>query len=188
MATVYRNGTYIAFHANGTNIPTDSDIGYYNLIKAWSAKKDDEFTFVNSHMKTSQLRTTSSKETLQARLAERLRNYSKNMVLIIGETTKMDTDWIPFEINYAIDTCKIPIIVTYIDFDCVLNPKLLSNKWPPALKERIDNGTASCIHIPFKKAPILDAINRFDLNNKPKGGGLGFYSKEAYASFGIEIK
>ena len=39
----YRNGTYIAFHANGTNIPVESDIKYYNLIKAWTAKKDDDF-------------------------------------------------------------------------------------------------------------------------------------------------
>lgn len=29
----YRNGTYIAFHAKGTNIPGgNSDIDYYNLI------------------------------------------------------------------------------------------------------------------------------------------------------------
>ena len=40
----YRNGTYIAFHANGTNVPIDSDIKYYNLMKAWTAKKDDDFS------------------------------------------------------------------------------------------------------------------------------------------------
>jgi hypothetical protein len=30
----YRNGTYVAFHANKTKQPTESDIKYYNLLKA----------------------------------------------------------------------------------------------------------------------------------------------------------
>jgi hypothetical protein len=55
------------------------------------------------------------------------------------------------------------------------------------LKKRINNGTASCIHIPFKKNPLKDAISQFDHNNKPKGGGLGCYNKEAYEDFGIKI-
>ena len=30
----YRNGTYIAFHANNATEPTESDFKYYNLLKA----------------------------------------------------------------------------------------------------------------------------------------------------------
>lgn len=181
---IYRNGTYIAFHAQGTNIPIDSDIKYYNLLKAWSAKKDDDFTFVNSHEKTSALRTNSSMETLRNRLAERLRNHSKNMVLIIGETTKFDRDWVPFEIEYAIDTCAIPIIAVYTEYTKILNPSELRNLWPEALKNRIDNNKVKCIHIPFKKQPILAAINQFNLNNYPSTA-VSYYSPEAYASWGI---
>lgn len=187
MATIYRNGTYIAFHAEGTNIPTESDIKYYNLIKAWTAKKDDDFTFVNSHEKTSALRTTSSKETLKNRLSERLRNYSKNMLLLIGDTTKNDKDWVPFEISYAIDTCDIPIIVAYVDISyAIRNPSELSSLWPIALKQRIENKKASCIHIPFKKAAIADAIGQFSFNKKPIGFGLGIYNDSAYKIFGID--
>jgi hypothetical protein len=185
---MYRNGTYIAFHAEGTNVPTESDIKYYNLIKAWSAKKDDQFTIINSHEKTSALRTTSNKQTLQNRLAERLRNHSRNMVLLVGDTTRNDKDWVPFEIIYAIDTCKIPIIVTYIGYNYILEPQALSHLWPEALKTRIENNTASCIHIPFKKEPLSDAIDQFDFNKKPFGGGLGYYSEETYKNFGIPIK
>lgn len=110
----YRNGTYVAFHANGTNIPGKSDIDYYNLMKAWSAKTDDDFTMNNSHDKASAVRDTSKKATLRASLLERLRN-SKNMVLIIGETTQLDDDWVPFEISSAVDTYKIPIIAAYVE-------------------------------------------------------------------------
>ena len=43
------------------------------------------------------------------------------------------------------------------------------------------------IHIPFKKEPIFDAINQFSVVNSkyPKGGALGYYSEEAYKSWGI---
>lgn len=181
----YRNGTYIAFHANGTNVPFDSDIKYYNLIKAWCEKQDDCFSIVNSHDKVAAVRDSSSKETLRRSLKERLNN-SKNMLLIIGETTKYDTDWVPFEIEYAVDVCRIPLIIAYVDYPYpIRNPSALSNTWPTALKNRIDNGTAKAIHIPFKKEPIKNATGQFSHSNYPNGGGLGWYNDQAYASWGI---
>ncbi|KKO89197.1 hypothetical protein AAW12_24040 [Sphingobacterium sp. Ag1] len=180
----YRNGTYVAFHANGTNYPLDSDIRYYNIIKAWSGRTSDDFTIVNSHDKTGAVRDTSSKETLRRSLKERLNN-SKNMILIIGETTKNDDDWVPFEIEYAVDTCKIPLIITYVDvstpiYDCT---PLLS-KLPAALRTRIADRTASAIHIPFNKNALKDAL-RFTFNFKPNGYGKGVYSEQAYKNFGM---
>lgn len=181
----YRNGTYVAFHANGTNIPGKSDMDYYNLMRAWSAKPDDDFTLVNSHEKVAAVRDSSAKETLHRSLHERLKN-SKNMVLIIGETTKNDTDWVPFEIEQAVDRYQIPIIAAYVDIGKpIRNPGALSKYWPAALATRINSGTASVIHVPFKKAAILDAINQFSHNNLPVGGGLGIYGDEAYKNFGI---
>jgi hypothetical protein len=55
----YRNGTYIAFHAAGTNKPGQSDIDYYNLLKAWTVKGDDDFTMINSHDKACAVRDSS---------------------------------------------------------------------------------------------------------------------------------
>ena len=181
----YRNGTYVAFHANGTNIPGKSDIDYYNLMKAWTAKTDDEFTMNNSHDKASAVRDSSLKSTLRASLLERLRN-SKNMVLIIGETTLLDDDWVPFEIGNAIDTYKIPIIAAYTA--CakpIRNPSALSKYWPNSLAVRISSGKAKVIHVPFKKAALLDATSQFSHNVLPLGGGLGIYGDNAYAAFGI---
>lgn len=182
----YRNGTYVAFHANGTNIPGKSDIDYYNLMRAWTAKPDDEFTMNNSHDKASAVRDSSKKATLQASLLERLRN-SKNMVLIIGDTTHLDDDWVPFEIGKAVDTYKIPIIAAYTGYATpIRQPSALKNLWPNALASRIANGTASVIHIPFKKAVLMAAIAQFAHNSLPNGGGFGFYSDDAYKNFGIE--
>lgn len=179
----YRNGTYVAFHAQGTNLPGKSDMDYYNLMKAWSAKTDDDFTMINSHDKASSVRDTSKKATLRASLQERLRN-SKNMVLIIGETTRFDTDWVPFEIEQAVDTYEIPIIAAYPDYGPIFEPAKFSLLWPNALAERINNQTAKVIHMPFKKAPILDAISRFSHTNPPSAA-LTYYTREAYQQWGL---
>lgn len=179
----YRNGTYVAFHANGTNQPGKSDIDYYNLMKAWSAKTDDDFTMINSHDKVAAVRDTSKKATLLASLHERLKN-SKNFVLIIGETTKDDTDWVPFEIEQAVDTYRLPIIAAYTDYSPVLEPEKFWPLWPKALADRIQNKTARIIHIPFKKSPLLAAIGKYSHNNMPSSS-LVHYSREAYTCWGL---
>lgn len=181
----YRSGTYVAFHAAGTSDPTASDMKYYNTIRMWSASKHVEFNLVNSHEKTSAVRDTSSRETLRRALVTRLNN-SKNMVLILTATTKNDTDWVPFEIEQAIDNCKIPIIAAYPDFNSIMDPRALSHFWPKALLTRIQNGTARVIHIPFRQAPILDAIEYMTVFNSeyPKDG-YGYYNREAHTGWGL---
>ena len=90
----YRNGTYIAFHAEGKANPTASDIRYYHMLKAWHKNDGFDFKFVNSHEKASVVRDTSAKATIMRSLRLRLDN-SKNMVLIVGSTTKNE-GFIPF--------------------------------------------------------------------------------------------
>lgn len=179
----YRNGTYVAFHANGTDVPIDSDIKYYNLMKAWTAKTDDDFTMINSHDKASAVRDTSKKSTLRASLLERLRN-SRNFVLIVGGTTRFDTDWVPFEIESAVDTYGLPIIVVYPGYLNITNPEACRSLWPVALAQRIDNATARTIHISFRKEPLAEAIGTFDHNNLP-GWPLTWFTRDQYAEWGL---
>ena len=182
----YRNGTYVAFHAAGTNQPGKSDIDYYYMMRAWSAHPDDDFTMINSHEKASAVRDSSLRSTLRNSLLERLRN-SKNMVLIVGPTTRFDTDWVPFEIEQAIDRYGIPIIAAYTMYDKpIRDPTALSEYWPSALATRINNETANVIHVPFKKEALNDAISQLSHDNPPVGKGLTIYSDAAYKQFGIE--
>jgi hypothetical protein len=182
----YRNGTYVAFHADGNNLPGGkSDIDYYRLLCAWNANKHHDFQIINTHEKFSAVRDSSQKSTLRNSLLERLRN-SKNMLLIVGETTRQDTDWVPFEIEKAVDVYQIPIIVAYTVFDqAIRNPSALAGYWPAALSTRINNGTARVIHVPFKQAPIYAAIDQFSHEKFPLGGGLGIYDDAAYKMWGI---
>jgi hypothetical protein len=148
-----------------------SDIDYYNLMKALTAKTDDDFSMINSHQKASAVRDASLRITLRNSLLERLRN-SKNTVLIIGETTRFDTDWVPFEIEKAVDSYGLPIIAAYTVYDQPIRaPRGFSMYWPNALDMRINNGPANVIHIPFKKEALKDAISQFSHDSPPKAGG-----------------
>lgn len=177
----YRNGTYVAFHAEGKTDPADSDIKYYNLIKGWNVR-DDDFCFVNSHEKTNAVRDSSKKETLRRALIARMNN-SKHLLLIIGNTTKDDTDWVPFEIQYAVEECKIPIIVAYTGYNRILDPSALWPLWPDELLKVVNKPTVGIIHIPFKKEAIADAILQFGINNHP-ATTLNHYSIEAHNNWG----
>lgn len=178
----YRNGTYVAFHAEGTANPSQTDQRYYRILQAWKESDDLEFTWVNSHDKTAAVRDTSKQATLAGRLRQRLAS-SRNMLLIIGNRTRCDKDWIPFEIRLAVENYKIPIIAAYPGKGPIFNPNTVRPLWPAALETRIDNNTAHVIHVPFRLEPIKDAICQFDHKNFPPYGGLGFYSREAYRSW-----
>lgn len=182
----YRNGTYVAFHANGTSEPTESDMKYYRLLQAWHEHEDHEFSIINSHDKTAAVRDSSSRDTLRRRLRERLAN-SKNLLLILGKTTKFDTDWIPFEIECAVDDYDLPIIVAYTAYAAVpsnSSQEEIRDWWPAALAQRIDSGAARTMHISFKQKPIHDALSRFDTSSPPQWP-LTFYTREAYVKWGI---
>jgi hypothetical protein len=181
----YRNGTYIAFHAAGTSDPTASDIKYFNIMKAWHHNDGVDFKFINSHEKVSAVRDSSTRDTLKRSLQVRLNN-SKNMVLIVGDTTRLDIDWVPFEISYAVDKCSMPIIVAYTGYNSIMAPHELSGLWPPALEARINNGAVKAIHVPFNRRAIDDAISQFNIGNLPKTS-LNYYTAEAHRSFGIRL-
>ena len=181
----YRNGTYVAFHAAGTSDPTASDMKYYRLLNAWNVRPDRDFHFIDSHNKAAAVRDTSSKERLKVVLSQRLRN-SKNMILILGQTTRFDRDWIPFEIAYAVDNCRIPIIAAYPGFDRIQNPVALASTWPSALASRIRSGAARAIHVPFRKSPLSAAVSQFTHSALPDGP-LAYYSSQAYVNFDIPV-
>lgn len=177
----YRNGTYVAFAADGgTNILT-SDIKYYRLIQGWDLMKNRDFKIINSHEKGPSLRSGSLDDTIKRTLRGRLDNSSK-MLLLVGKTTRFDDDFVPYEIQYAIDTCNLPIIVCYVEErNRITNslPNTLRNKLPKALLDRIENGKARTIHIPFRQRILNQALNDFNHNNHPNWD-ITFYTDTLY--------
>ena len=165
----YRNGTYVAFAADGaTNILT-SDIKYYRLIQGWDLMKNRDFKIINSHEKGPSLRQGSLDETIKRTLRSRLDNSSK-MLLLVGRTTRFDDDFVPYEIQYAIDNCNLPIIVCYVEERNRITNSLsntLRNKLPKVLLDRIQSGKAKTLHIPFRQRILNQALNDHSHTNLP---------------------
>lgn len=110
-----RTGTYIAFDGLGKTNPAESDFKYYATIQAWSAGKNVDFKFVNSHDKTAAVRDTSLRSTLEARIRERLA-ASKNCLVILSDDTRKTGSMLSYEIERAVDKYKTPLICVYTGY------------------------------------------------------------------------
>ncbi|MBW3518061.1 TIR domain-containing protein [Flavobacterium sp. NKUCC04_CG] len=165
----YRNGTYVAFAADGaTNILT-SDIKYYRLIQAWNLMKNREFSLINSHEKGPSIRRGSLEETIKGTLRERLKN-SNRLLLLVGKTTKLDDDFVPYEIEYAVKTCNLPVIVCYVTYRNRITNNLpfeLENLLPSKLADLIKDDSVKTIHIPFRERILNRALNDFKFDKLP---------------------
>jgi hypothetical protein len=175
-----RTGSYIAFDGLGKTNPTESDFKYYATMQAWTAGKNIDFKFVNSHDKTAAVRDTSLRSTLESRIRERLA-ASKNCIVILSGDTRKTGSMLSYEIEKAVDFYKIPLICVYVGYNTISAPKELSSRWPNSLTARINNGTANAIHVAFKKEILLTAINQFSVNGSSPSGSLVTYTKEAQA-------
>lgn len=185
----YRNGTYIAFDGQGTTDPTQSDLKYLGLLRSWDKNKIFDFHYIDSHKKTAAVMDSSLRETLENRLMERMRN-SKNMLLILSGKTNYNRGLLNFEIQKAVDLYGLPLIIAYTDSHSVLKYDDYSNRWPKALVERISDGSANAIHIPFKEKAIIESLNRFSVHSTGKdilNGPDNVFSKETYNYWGYSF-
>lgn len=178
-----KTGTYIAFDGLGQSDPSKSDFRYYATIQVWSAGKNIDFRFVNSHDKTAAVRDSSLRTTLEARIRERLA-ASKNVVVILSDQTRNTGSMLSYEIEKAVDLYGLPLICTYTGYGSIMNPSALSGRWPSTLTARINNGSVSAIHVPFKMRPLLNAIGRFAVNGEKTSGPLDYYTRAAHVEFG----
>jgi hypothetical protein len=180
---VNRTGTYFGFDGLGEADPSKSDYKFYATVQGWAAGKHIDFKFVNSHEKASAVRDSSKRATLEASIMQRLR-ASKNMVVILSDDTRKSGSMFSFEIEKAVDTYDLPLIIAHTGYVSILDPGALSNRWPSTLQTRINNGNATAIHIPFKKEAILNAIGQFTVNSSNLTGGLNYYNRETYVGWG----
>lgn len=179
----YRNGVYVAFNGCGTTDPTESDIKYFNLMKAWAENEDIDFSFSNSHDKTYAVMDDSLKATLKARLLERMHN-SKSMLLIVTENSAANRGMLNWEIEQAVETYGLPIIVAYTGWNKIPNPYNLQTWWPRKLQEYIQKNIVKTIHIEFKLDLIKQAIDDFSIANQPQYT-VTTYTSIVYQKYGL---
>lgn len=157
-----RTRTYVAFDGCDTTNPQRSDIKFYNLLKAWHKNNNKDFSYLDAHETTYQVKDSSEEETLKKRLVERLKN-SRNMLLILSENTRRYRKMLNFEIQKAIEY-KIPIIVAYTELESIYNNlNKIENYFPEELRKASDN--TPCLHIPFKESLIHYALEHFGVTD-----------------------
>lgn len=83
------------------------------------------------------IRPDSGEEAIKASLRERMKN-SKNLVVLVGKSTKNLRKYVPWEIEIALKA-NLPVIVVNIDGGKQINKELC----PSTIKEEL------AIHIPF---------------------------------------
>ena len=164
----YRNKTYVCFDA-------DSDIKYYNLMKAWKENDSIAFDFHNAHVMNN-LQDVSSEEQIKKKLIERLHN-TKVLIILIGKSTKNLFKYVRWEINYAIEN-KIPIIA--VNLNMSTEQDVLC---PPCLKNEL------AIYIPFGQKIINYTLNNWPESHTKKlaNNDLGSYNynKSVYDKLGV---
>lgn len=180
----YRNGTYVAFNGMGTTDPTKSDMKYYGLLQSWNKSNKYDFRFSDSHKKTYSVNDSSQIETLKKRLMERMKE-SKHLLLICTDKSSINRGLLNWEIEKAVETYKIPIIIALPGYSWVQNPSSHSSKWPSYLKYYIDKNLVKTISIPFKQAIIDEAINDFSVQSPPKYT-LTFYNDSVFKRHGLK--
>jgi hypothetical protein len=177
-----KTGNYTAFYVkepfnkNNLGAYSTKDFVYYNMLKAWKGK-DASFPFVDSHNKNYNVRDGSDWEkTLKPRLRDRL-NHSKNVILFLSSETK-NSKALREEIDYAINICRLPVIVIYPDKKDIINfssktiKQPIKNLWNKLPIFRDSMNTVPTIHILNKKILIEKALKDpdFRLNTKCEAG------------------
>lgn len=140
----YRNKTFVSF--------ASEDLHYYRLMCAWRANEKIEFDFFDAH-DINVARDTSSAETINRRLSERLAN-TKQVVMLIGNVTRAKaarpSSFIYHEVR-TIVRLGIPVIFANLDKSRIAE----SSRIPSALSERYS------ISVPFGPKIIKYALDDF---------------------------
>lgn len=185
----YKNGNYCAFYVqepfseSSLSAHATKDFVYYSMLKAWKGA-DSTFPFNNSHDKTYSVRDGSDWEsTLKPRLRERLSN-SKNIVLFLSIRTIASTA-LNEEIDYGVNTLKLPVIVVYPDYDTKLSllnddslKKEIKNLWDKIPSLRDSMSKTPTLHVPMNKETITSALSDEDfMVNSKTEPSIYFYPK-----------
>lgn len=135
----YRNKTYVAFDG-------DTDMQYYRTLQMWRENNHIDFDFYDAH-DLNTARDSSQIESMKNQLRVRFDN-SKVFMIIVGDATKNNRKFIPWEIDQALKR-DLPIIVTYVNGSREID----NTKCPVPLRNEL------AIHIPFKAKIIQYAFD-----------------------------
>ena len=164
----YRNKTYICFDG-------DTDMAYYRMMTAWHANRKFSFEFDNAH-DLNTARDSSQEESIKRQLRERFAN-SKELIVLIGEKTKLLRKFVQWEMEVAL-RLDLPIIGVNLNGSRVRDDSCPSAIWDELV-----------IYVPFGAKIIEYALENWPsshANHKAEGKAGAFrYKESVYESLGL---
>jgi hypothetical protein len=164
----YRNKTYVIFDG-------DKDIWAYGYMLGWRSKDHMDFDFHDAH-ELNTITDRANEQTVKAKLRERFKS-AKQVIVLVGESTKDLYRFVRWEIDIAIDL-GLPIIVANLNgtqkMDLVLCPPILKGK--------------GAVHVSFNMKIIQKAMDEFAGNYISLYAGKGdnyHYEPSVYTSLGL---
>lgn len=171
----YRNKTYVAF--------ASEDISSYRLMTAWRENERIDFNFLDAHSLNVAL-DTSQRDTIRARLRERLANTKQSVVLISSTTKRKAADpnsFLYYEIE-VIDKLNLPVVFVNIDG----SRRILTSKLPTKLAHPYYT-----ISVSFQPKIIQhaldDYVTEFNSNAQASTPRIGphYYKDSVYEKLGL---
>jgi hypothetical protein len=185
MSKIYNYSAFYVtepFSESSLGAHASNDFCYYNMLRAWKGL-DNSFPFNNAHDTTYNVRDNSDWETtLKPRLRERLRN-SKNLILFLSNYTS-NSKALREEVDYAINTLNLPVIVVYPDLkskeEILTSDKKglndsVKNLWNKLPIFRDSRHKVPVLHVPMSKDLIRKALNDSDLRVDTAGQAGDFF-------------
>lgn len=165
----YRNKTYVAFDG-------DTDMQYYRTLQMWRENNHIDFDFYDAH-DLNTARDSSQIESIKNQLRVRFDN-SKVFMIIVGDATKNNRKFIPWEIDQAIKR-DLPIIVAYVNGSREID----YTKCPVPLRNEL------AIHIPFKAKIIQYAFDNWPIQHiqcrRENRSAPYHYKDSVYSALGL---
>jgi hypothetical protein len=185
MSKIYNYSAFYVsepFSESSLGAHASKDFCYYNMLRAWKGL-DSSFPFNNAHDTTYNVRDNSDWETtLKPRLHQRLRN-SQNLIYFLSDNT-VNSRALREELDYAINTLNLPVIVVYPDLktkeELLTSDKkqlnnTLKNLWNKLPVFRDSKFKVPVLHVPMKKEIISLALKNADFRVDSAGKAGDFF-------------
>ena len=147
---------YCVFNAVGSGNPSQSDIRYFNLLKAWNRQNHGGPAFVDSHGLRFPSGARGRRERLRAELEARLAASDVVLALFTRRSSRPGS-WLTWELRRAVERYGLPVLCVY--------PEGMPDEggpvagFPAELGERLRGALVE--HLPFRRIPLFAALSRW---------------------------
>lgn len=148
---------------------------WYRLMVAWKDNDDIDFNFHNAH-DLNTARDSSQEESIKKQLRIRFAN-SKQLIVLIGEKTKLLTKFVMWEMVVALKL-DLPIIGVNLN-----KSRFKDDRCPPAIRDEL------AVYVPFGQKIVAHAMDNWpafhqQCRSEAKTGAF-HYPDQTYQNLGL---